>query len=297
MALQSLFETLFTLSRTLAPFTPFMAETTFAELRRFVDNPDKLGLGADLRSVHFVPFPAARAELADPVIERQVLRMQTVIDLVRQVRQEHSVFFKTPLRSLLVYHPDAEYLADVRTLTQYILEELNVRDVDLTDDEARCGVRWRLTAEWPVIGRKLRGAVGAVKAALPQVSSDDVKAFLRTGEITVAGQSLVREDLGAVRYVELPPPTSDQLWASKTDGDVVVLLDLRVTPEFVEEANACVRAVLGPADPRRKELCNRVTRSRKQAGLTATDEIEVYIDADAETTSQLLRACAATRLR
>ena len=246
MALQSLFETLFTLSRTLAPFTPFMAETTFAELRRFVDNPDKLGLGADLRSVHFVPFPAARAELADPVIERQVLRMQTVIDLVRQVRQEHSVFFKTPLRSLLVYHPDAEYLADVRTLTQYILEELNVRDVDLTDDEARCGVRWRLTAEWPVIGRKLRGAVGAVKAALPQVSSDDVKAFLRTGEITVAGQSLVREDLGAVRYVELPPPTSDQLWASKTDGDVVVLLDLRVTPEFVQEANACVWAVRGP---------------------------------------------------
>ena len=55
---------------------------------------------------------------------------------------------------------------------------------------------------------------------------------------------------------------------------------------------------MGELTKHRKELCNRVTRSRKQAGLNATDEIEVYIDADAETTSQLLRACddAASRL-
>jgi isoleucyl-tRNA synthetase len=49
-----------------------------------------MDLGDDLRSVHFLPFPTPRKEYYDPVVERQVARMQAVIVLVRAVRDKHT---------------------------------------------------------------------------------------------------------------------------------------------------------------------------------------------------------------
>ena len=48
----------------------------------------------DARSVHFLRFPAAKEEYYDPVIERQVKRMQNVIELARNIRERHNLSLK-----------------------------------------------------------------------------------------------------------------------------------------------------------------------------------------------------------
>ncbi|GJN91022.1 hypothetical protein Rhopal_004036-T1 [Rhodotorula paludigena] len=266
-ALNTLFETLFTLVRTLAPFTPFVTENIYQGLRPFFPADEaSLAVGDDLRSLHFLAFPHARAEYFDPVIERQVSRLQAVIELGRTVRERMVIPLKTPLAELVVFHPSQEYLDDVASLLPYVEQELNVRSVVFTSDEQRCGIKFRADADYAVLGRKLRKDLARVKKALPTVASDDVKAYLATGSITVDGVELVAGDLTATRYVDLAgaqAAQSDAQYETHTNNDVVVLLDCRKRPELEQEGTA-------------REVVNRVQRLRKKAGLVATDDIDVF---------------------
>lgn len=72
-----------------------MAENIYQALRPFLPEDTKgLEMGDDLRSIHFLPFPTAREEYLDPVIERQVQRMQSIIILGRALRDKHTLPIK-----------------------------------------------------------------------------------------------------------------------------------------------------------------------------------------------------------
>ena len=166
------------------------------------------------------------------------------------------------MRELLVFHPEEQYLNDVRPLQRYLQSELNVRDVVFSSDEARSGVKYKANADWPVLGRKLRKDINRVKNGLPLLSSDDVKGFIENGLITVDGIQLVRGDLTVSRYVELASGDQATL-VPNTDNDVVIVLDIQIHPELVGEGLA-------------RELINRVQKLRKKAGLQATDDVQVF---------------------
>ncbi|KAI0302614.1 isoleucine-tRNA ligase [Russula brevipes] len=258
IALNTLFETLFTLCRTMSSYTPFLTENIYQSLRAYI--PEDLSAG-DTRSVHFLLFPDVKEEYFDPTIERQVNRMQTVIELTRNIRERNNLSLKTPLKELLVFHPEKGYLEDVRSLQRYIQSELNVRDVVVTSEETTAGVRYRAVADWAVLGRKLRSNLGKVKSALPGLTSDDVRSYTQTGRVTVAGIELVEGDLVVQRYIEVPE--GEGSYATHTDNNVVVRLDIQVHPELAREWLA-------------RELISRVQKLRKKAGLQATDDVEVY---------------------
>ncbi|KAH8814782.1 isoleucine-tRNA ligase [Flagelloscypha sp. PMI_526] len=249
-ALNTLFEALFTLCRTMSSYTPFLTENIYQSLRSFI--PDD-GSGADTRSVHFLAFPTPKEEYFDPVVERQVGRMQ-----------KNTLSLKTPLKELYIFHADPEYLADVQSLQRYIESELNVRDVVFSSDEAASGIEYKVVADWPVLGRKLRKDLGRVKNALPNVTSGQVRQYIDTGSIVVDGIQLVEGDLTVQRNMQLPAGMTDQ-FSVHTDNDVVVRLDIVIHPELQGEWLA-------------REMTNRVQRFRKKAGLQATDEVEVYYE-------------------
>lgn len=258
-ALNTLFEALFTLCRTMSSYTPFITENLYQTLRQFIPEDPIAG---DTRSVHFLSFPEVKEEYFDADIERQVQRMQTVIELTRNIRDKHSVSLKVPLKELLIFHPDSQYLADVKPLERYILSELNVRDIVFSSDETLSGIRYRAVADWPVLGRKLRKDLARVKNALPSISSENVKAFINTGTIFVDGIELIAGDLAVQRYLELPASAEGQ-YATHTDNDVVVRLDIQVHPDLQSEWLA-------------REFTNRVQRLRKKAGLQATDDVKIF---------------------
>src|SRR5690606_24065736 len=102
---------------------------------------------------------------------------QKVIELARYSREKRNIGLKQPLKTLIVIHPDRQYLEDVESLQGYITEELNVRDLLLTSDEAKYGVRYSVTADWPVLGKKLKKDMARVKKALPNVTSEEAHAY------------------------------------------------------------------------------------------------------------------------
>ncbi|CEJ81304.1 Putative Isoleucyl-tRNA synthetase, cytoplasmic [[Torrubiella] hemipterigena] len=256
-ALNALFEVLFTLCRGLAPFTPFLTDNIYTRLLPHIPKEQQ---GKDPRSVHFLSFPDVRHELFDPEVERRVSRMQRVIELARVSRERKSIGLKTPLKTLVVLHRDSQYLDDIKSLENYITEELNVRDLVLSSDEEKYGVQYSVNADWPVLGKKLKKDMGRVKKALPSVTSDQVKAYVQDKFIMVDGIRLEEGDLVVRRSVKESEGSKNL--EVNTDSDVMTILDAEIHEELAQEGLA-------------REVINRVQKLRKKAGLQPTDDIKM----------------------
>ena len=213
----------------------------------------------DPRSVHFLAFPDVRQELFDSEIERRVGRMQRVIELARVSRERRTIGLKTPLKTLVVLHPSQQYLDDVKTLENYIVEELNVRDLVLTSDEESYNVQYSVTADWPVLGKKLKKDMAKVKKALPSVTSEQVKQYTKDKFIVLDGIRLEAGDLVVRRDLDRSESNSLEV---NTDEDVLTILDTAIYPELAQEGVA-------------REIISRVQRLRKKAGLTQTDDVKM----------------------
>ncbi|KAI3613497.1 hypothetical protein CBS9595_004330 [Malassezia furfur] len=258
-ALNTLFETLMTVCRTMSSFTPFLTENLYQGLRKFL--PPAADDGIDYRSVHFLPFPEVREDCMDPVIQRRFSALQSVIELGRAMREKKNLPLRVPLRELTVFHSDKQFLDDVQSLAGYVEEELNIRDLVLSQDEDLCAVRFKLLADWPTLGKKLRKDMGKVKKGLDRVNSAQAKEYMQCNQITIEGIPLGEGDLRAQRYVDEAALASHIL--SDTDGQVVVLLDTEVHPELQAEGAA-------------RDVINRIQRLRKKAGLQPTDTIDYF---------------------
>ncbi len=256
-ALNTLFEVLYTLTRGLAPFTPFLTDNIYLRLVRHI--PKDLQ-GEDPRSVHFLAFPEVREELFDEEVERRVGRMQSVIELARVSRERRAIGLKQPLKTLVVIHPNSVYLEDVRSLESYICEELNVHELVLSSDEAKYNVQYSVEADWPTLGKKLKKDAQRVRKALPTLTSDDVRDFLTKKSITVDGIELHEEDLLVKRGLKDDESSKDL--ETNTDDDVLIILDATIYPELAQEGLA-------------REVINRVQRLRKKAGLVPTDDVKM----------------------
>jgi|SRR5579862_7847505 len=169
-----------------------MAENIYLRLRPFL--PPQLRK-QNTESVHFLLFPEVKEEFFDEVIQRKVKRMTTILDLTRYLRDLKSLSFKVPLRELVIVHKDEQYLDDVKDFDHYIKEELRVQKLSFTTDEDGHGVVYKVRADWPVLGKKLKKDMPKVKNALALVSSAEVKKFIETKSLVVGGITLGDEDL------------------------------------------------------------------------------------------------------
>lgn len=175
-----------------APFTPFITETMYQNLKLFFPK----GYAApDDRSVHFLMIPKVKEAYFDADIERAVSRMRNVIELGRYLREKNTLPLKTPLRELVIISSDEKYLEDVRSLQDYIYQELNVRTLTLTSREEQYGVKYELKPDHKVLGIKYKKDASKIKAGLGVLTEKDAIAFNKEGKITVAGFELGPEDL------------------------------------------------------------------------------------------------------
>jgi len=148
----------------------------------------------------------------------------------------------------------------VRSLESYITEELNVRDLVLSSDEAKYDVRYSVSADWPTLGKKLKKDAQKVKKALPSLTSAEVKKFVDDKKMTVDGIELDEEDLIVKRG--LRDNDASKNFEANTDNDVLTILDAAIYPGLADEGVA-------------REIINRVQRLRKKAGLVPTDDVKM----------------------
>merc|ERR1711962_611524 len=259
-ALNTLFGVALTMVRIMAPFTPFLTETMYQQLRKKVP---ALG-GKDQASVHYLMLPVARQELINEDIERAVGRMQAVIDLGRVLRDRKTMPIKYPLPEVVVIHKDQQCLDDIRSLEKYILEELNIKEVTLSSDKASYGVTLRAEPDHKTLGLRLKGAFKPVMAEIKQLSDQVLTKFLDGEKLVVQGHELTKEDVRIMYSFsgEKSKELSEKYEADSCE-DLLVMLDTSPDQSMIDEGVA-------------REVVNRVQKLRKSSGLKVSDKVTMF---------------------
>ncbi|XP_040853139.1 isoleucine--tRNA ligase, cytoplasmic isoform X4 [Ochotona curzoniae] len=265
-ALETLFSVLLSLCRLMAPYTPFLTELMYQNLKQLIDPVSVQE--KDTLSIHYLMLPRVREELIDKKTENAVSRMQSVIELGRVIRDRKTIPIKYPLKEIVVIHQDPEALKDIKSLEKYIIEELNVRKVTLSTDKNKYGIRLRAEPDHMVLGKRLKGAFKTVMASIRQLSDEALQQFQKTGTIVVEGHELHEEDLRLMYTFDQAAGGTAQFEAH-SDAQALVLLDISPDQSMVDEGMA-------------REVINRIQKLRKKCNLVPTDEITVYYKALSE---------------
>ncbi|MEQ8859523.1 MAG: isoleucine--tRNA ligase [Pseudomonadales bacterium] len=252
-AFSTLHTALYELCQVMAPFAPFLAEHVYREL-------GALGGGsATPASVHLCDYPEAEAQLMRPELEEAVERMQQVVLLGRQKREEVKIGLRTPLRSLTVVHRDARVLAELERLEPYVRAELNVHEVRYDTDE---GAHIEVIAKpnFPRLGKRLGKRMKEFAQSIRALSADQIDTLSREGAIVVDGE---RFDTDEIEVLQQPRPGTNTV----SNGRIAVDLDTELSDELIRGGYA-------------REIVNRIQRHRKDLGLNVADRIEVRYAGD-----------------
>ncbi len=252
-AYSTLYTTLLDLSKLMAPIAPFLAEHLYRQLGALA------GGIADPQSVHLCDYPEAQRQWIRPELETAVDRMQQVVLLGRQKREEVKIGLRTPLRRLTIVNRDQALLADLRTLESYIQAELNVQGVAYDHDE---GAYIQLVARpnYPLLGKRLGKRMKAFQAAINALDAAQIARLQEDGAIELEGESFSSEEI----EVQQQPRAGANVLSNRF---VAVDLDTRLDDDLIRSGYA-------------REIVNRIQRCRKDVGLNVADRIRIRYRGD-----------------
>jgi isoleucyl-tRNA synthetase len=156
-AYSTLYQSLVTLSKLMAPFAPFLSDYIYLEL-------SKLG-GLQEESVHLESYPESLSEKANTSLEDAVERMKQILILGRQQRNKKQIKVKTPLKDLVIIHQDKSLLENISQLESYIKTELNIKQVNYSQDEDKY-INLFCKPNSPVLGKRLGKKFGPMRGKL-----------------------------------------------------------------------------------------------------------------------------------
>nr|BBG06568.1 isoleucyl-tRNA synthetase [Streptomyces sp.] len=253
-ALRTLHEVIETVTRLMAPLTPFITERVWQDLIVPVtpDAPD---------SVHLTGWPAADRALIDPALSGQMQLVRRLVELGRATRAESGVKTRQPLsRALVAAHGFAGLSEDLRA---QIAEELNVSSLaSLAESSSGRGgggslVDTTAKANFRALGKRFGKGVQAVAKAVAAADAAALSLALREGTASVEVDG---ETVSLAPDEVIITETPREGWSVASDSGATVALDLEITPELRRAGLA-------------RDAIRLIQEARKNSGLDVADRI------------------------
>lgn len=264
-ALETLGHVLISMCSLMAPFTPYLTEQIFTNLKSLYSDR------AAEQSIHMSMLPNVREDLIDQQVEQRVGYMQTIVDIGRIVRDRRTLPLKYPLPEIIVICKDQTVLDDVAVLEEYILGELNVRRLTLTTEKQRYGVTLKAEPNIKALGVRLRNKSKEIAAIIRNWTETDIQKYQSDAQqVQVNGEMLQEGEVNvSYKFGEQMSAEQSARYEAHGEGVFLVLLDTQADDQMVEEGLA-------------REVINRIQKLRKKAQLTPTDPIRVYFNVPAQ---------------
>jgi isoleucyl-tRNA synthetase len=254
-AFATLSHALITVSRLLAPVTPFVADWLHRALTG--------------ESVHLAAFPTPEPDRRDEALERGMGAVRAMSSLGRAARESVKIRVRQPLGVMHAVAPAGSELSDA--LLEVLKDELNVKAVAfLTAAEEL--VRLEAKPNFKALGQRFGSRTQEAAAAIRALSGDALAAFGRGEEIVIdVGGESHRLQAGEL---EVHQVARGDLVVESGDG-FTVAMDPTIDDELRLEGVA-------------RELVNRIQRLRRDSGLEVSDRIRLWIggDPDAATAAE-----------
>jgi isoleucyl-tRNA synthetase len=253
-AYSTLYTAIYELSLSMAPFAPFLAESIYQELKNFsvAELPE---------SVHLCSYPESDSFRIKPLLEHAVTRMQHIVLLGRQKRNQEKVKTKIPLSRLTVIHKESELLDEIARLEDYIKTELNVKVVEYSVDEDQY-ITLYTKPNSPVLGKRFGKKFKDFKQKIEALDADAINAFQEAGEMEIGGETLQTNDILVFREAREGTNTI-------SDRFISIDLDCQLNESLIREGLA-------------REVINRIQKSRKDLGFNVIDRINIKVNGSPE---------------
>ncbi len=267
-AFWTLYEVLLDVTKLVAPFTPFLAETLWQHLREpFANQAEDT---QPLVSVHLCDYPVADAALVDTTLSDSMRLLREIASLGRAARAEANLKVRQPLAKVEVVLANDSEIDWLKNHDALVRDELNVKEVAYTTQGDQY-VQYKIVPNFKRLGPRVGKNMPAVKAALADADGGKLLTAMQSdGKITlqVADQplELTAEDID-IRL------TAREGWAAAQGRQCVVVLATELTDELIREGIA-------------KDLIRAIQNLRKEIGCQYTDRIRVGIQTESDQVKQ-----------
>jgi len=256
----TLYECLLVLSKAIAPFVPFLAETMWRNLAGS-------GFASQVtQSVHLCDYPQPDEALIDTELSERMGLMREVTSLGRRARMDASLKVRQPLSKVEVILAESRHEAWLAQHSDLIAEELNVKQVEFAR-QADQYIDYSVLPDFKRLGPRIGKQLPAVKKALAQADAAALLASLESeGKVTLdlpeGPLELDQQDV-QVRITAKPG------WAAAQGAGCVVVLSTELNDDLIREGLA-------------REVVRVIQDRRKSLGCEFTDRISIGLETEAD---------------
>ncbi|OYD43821.1 isoleucine--tRNA ligase [Sphingobacterium cellulitidis] len=255
-AYQTLYTCLDTISKLIAPISPFFADQLYLDLNAATGKEK-------FESVHLADYPVYHEELVDKELEERMGLAQDISSLTLSLRKKTGINVRQPLSKILVPVLDSSFQEKVEKVKDLILSETNIKDIEFITDTTGI-IKKKIKPNFKVLGAKVGKDMKMVAAAIQSMSADEIQTLENNGSIALTGTKYVisSEDVDIIAE-------DVEGWQVANLGRLTVALDVHISAELKDEGMA-------------RELINRIQNLRKEKGFEVTDRINVTLSQNTE---------------
>ncbi|NSC21179.1 isoleucine--tRNA ligase [Streptomyces albus subsp. chlorinus] len=249
-ALRTLHDVIETVTKLMAPLTPFITERVWQDLIVPVTPgaPD---------SVHLSSWPEADLSRIDPELSQDMLLVRRLVELGRASRAESGVKTRQPLSRALIAAQGFETLSP--EMRAQITEELNVEQLASLSEVGGSLVDTTAKANFRALGRRFGKNTQTVAKAIAEADAAALSVALRQGTASVEADG---ETIPLSPEEVIITETPREGWSVASDAGATVALDLEITPELRRTGLA-------------RDAIRLIQEARKNSGLDVADRIEL----------------------
>lgn len=253
-AYQTLYTCLVTLSKLIAPLSPFYADRIYKSLASVT--------GKDLYdSVHLSEFPKVNDSVIDKELELRMEMAQKITSMVLSLRKKESIIVRQPLQKITIpASKNSDTRKHIEEVAKLILDEVNVKELEFVEDDNL--LKKRVQPNFRILGKKYGKLMKEIAQAVKDMSQEDIRKLESEGVVSfnILDQN-VTINLDEVEVVNEDIPG----YAVANDGALTVALDLEITENLRIEGQA-------------RELVKHIQTFRKESGFEITDRINITIE-------------------
>lgn len=260
----TLYESMVVITKLIAPFTPFLAESLWQHLAA--------PLPGVRRSVHLCDYPDGSFAQPDAVLNERMALLREIASLGRSARMESKLKVRQPLSRVEVTLAKETHAAWLAEHDDIVREELNVKEIHYTSG-ASPFVSYSVQPNFRRLGPRVGPLLPKLKQALGAASGAKLmEEMTAAGKIVIELDGKTLELDGEDIQVRL---AANAGWAAAQGSSCVLALNTELTPALVWEGIA-------------KDAIRLIQDLRKRSDCQFTDRIRVTLRTQSETLVQAL---------
>ncbi len=257
-AYQTLYECLETITRLMAPISPFFSDAVFQNLNAITGR-------FTVSSIHHTDFPKANLEAIDIDLEQRMQLAQEICSLILSLRKKVNIKVRQPLQKVFIPALDDRMHTQIAAIEDIIRNEVNVKEVVILHSNNDI-IKRKAKANFKTLGKRL-GAQMKWAADMIANMDDEAIGTVLEGMYTLNGVDyafdnedpiIIHPEDIEVTVQEIPG------FEVATKGNLTVALDIVISEILQKEGDA-------------REFVNRIQSIRKESGFDLTDRIEVTV--------------------